>query len=167
VTPIPYVALQQMFNKSTVWGTFGYEKALYLDELSDAAIAVIGEHVPKKISPISFCPTFTMTGAYRARGDADTAFGGSRSARYVFNIEGAGADRATYEAERTWVRNFWDAMRPHATGSGGYINFLAEADEDRVRASYGEAKYQRLARVKAEYDPTNVFHLNANIKPAA
>ena len=166
VTPIPYVALQQMFNKSAVWGTLGYEKALYLDELSDAAIAVIGEHAPKKSSPVSFCPVFTMTGAYRAAGDAGTAFGGSRAARYVFNIEGAGFDRATYDAERTWVRNFWDAMRPHATGSGGYVNFLAEADEDRVRASYGEDKYRRLARVKAEYDPTNIFHLNANIRPA-
>jgi len=166
VTPIPYVALQQMFNASAVWGTLGYEKALYLDQLSDAAIAVIAEHVPKKSSPLSFCPTFTMSGAYRARGDAETAFGGNRSARYVFNIEGAGLDRATYEAERTWVRNFWDAMRPHAAGSGSYVNFLVEADADRVRASYGEDKYQRLARVKAEYDPANVFHLNANIQPA-
>ena len=166
VTPIPYVALQQMFNGSAVWGTLGYEKALYLDELSDAAIAVIGEHVPKKSSPISFCPMFTMTGAFRASADAATAFGGSRSARYVFNIEGAALDRATYEIERIWVRNFWEAMRPYATGSGGYINFLADADEDRVRASYGEDKYRRLARVKAEYDPANVFHLNANIRPA-
>jgi len=167
VTPIPYVALQQMFNESAVWGSLGYEKALYLDELSDAAIAVIGEHVPKKSSPLSFCPTFTLEGAYRTPADADTAFGGSRSAGYVFNIEAAAADRDTYEADRTWVRNFWEAMRPHATGSGGYLNFMVEPDEDRVRASYGAAKYQRLARIKAQYDPANVFHLNANIKPAA
>ena len=167
VTPIPYVALQQMFNDSAVWGTLGYEKALYLDELSDAAIAVISEHVPKKRSPLSFCPTFTLSGAYRTPDDADTAFGGSRAAGYVFNIEAAAPSRDLYEADRTWVRNFWDAMRPHATGSGGYINFMVEADEDRVRASYGEAKYQRLARIKAEYDPGNVFHLNVNVKPAA
>ena len=166
VTLIPFVALQQMFNASVAWGTLGYEKALYLNELSDAAIAVIGEHVPKKVSPLSFCPTFTMSGAYRTPGDADTAFGGSRTAAYVFNIEAAAPTREAYEADRTWVRNFWDAMRPHATGSGGYVNFMVEADDDRVRASYGEAKYQRLARIKAEYDPGNVFHLNANIKPA-
>ena len=166
VTPMPYVALQQMFNDSARWGTLGYEKALYLDELSDAAIAVIGEHVPKKRSPLSFCPTFTMSGAYRTPGDADTAFGGSRAAGYVFNVEAAAFDRETYEADRSWVRDFWDAMRPHASGAGGYVNFMAEADEDRVRASYGEAKYQRLARIKAEFDPDNVFRLNANIKPA-
>ena len=167
VTPMPFVALQQMFNAFAAWGTLGYEKALYLDELSDAAIDVIGEHVPKKTSPLSFCPTFTLSGAYRHAGDNDTAFGGSRAARYVFNIETAASDNPTYEADRTWVRNFWDAMRPHATGSGGYVNFLVEADDARVRASYGEDKYQRLSRIKAEYDPENVFHLNANIRPAS
>jgi FAD/FMN-containing dehydrogenase len=166
VTPIPFVALQQLFNDSATWGTLGYEKALYLDELSDAAIEVIGEHVPKKTSPLSFCPTFVLSGAYRSQGDADTAFGGSRAASYVFNIGAAALDREVYEADRNWVRNFWEAMRPVAMGSGGYVNFMVEADEDRVRASYGEAKYQRLARIKAEFDPENLFSLNANIKPA-
>jgi FAD/FMN-containing dehydrogenase len=167
VTPIPYVALQQMFNPSAPWGTQGYEKALYLDELSDAAIAVIGEHAPKKHSPMSFCPVFPLSGKYRAPPDAGTAFGGSRSARYLFNIQGSAPDRAMYESDRTWVRNFWDAMRPHATGSGSYVNFMSESDADRVRASYGEDTYRRLERVKAEYDPENVFHLNANIRPAS
>lgn len=166
VTPMPFVALQQMFNDFAIWGTLGYEKALYLDELSDAAIAVIGEHIPKKTSPLSFCPTFTLSGAYRLASDGETAFGGSRQAAYVFNIEAAASDPETYEADRAWVRDFWSAMRPHATGSGGYVNFMVEADEARVRASYGEQKYQRLARIKAEYDPDNVFHLNANIRPA-
>jgi FAD/FMN-containing dehydrogenase len=166
VTPMPFVALQQMFNEFATWGTLGYEKALYLDELSDAAIEVIGEHVPRKTSPLSFCPTFTLSGAYRKTGDADTAFGGSRAAGYVFNVEAAASDQPTYEADRAWVRNFWDAMRPHARGSGGYVNFMAEADDSRVRASYGRDKYERLARIKAQYDPDNLFHLNANIKPA-
>ena len=96
-----------------------YEKALYLDELSDAAIAVpVGEHVPKKRSPLSFCPTFTLNGVYQGLDNTTTAFGGSRSAGYVFNIEGAAPDRDGYEADRLRVRNFWDAMRPHATGAG-------------------------------------------------
>lgn len=165
VTPIPYVALQQMFNDSATWGMLGYEKSLFLDELSDGAIATIGEHASKKQSPLSFCPTFAMAGAYRNREDADTAFGGSRSAAYVFNIAGHGPTRELYEADRSWVREFWDAMRPHASGAGGYVNFMTDPDEDRVRAAYGAAKYEKLARIKTDYDPDNVFHLNANIRP--
>ena len=71
-----------------------------------------------------------------------------------------------FEADRAWVRDFWSATRPHASGAGGYVNFMSEVDEDRVRASYGEAKYQRLARIKPQYDRDNVFHLNENIRPA-
>jgi FAD/FMN-containing dehydrogenase len=55
---------------------------------------------------------------------------------------------------------------PHATGIESYVNGMAEFEEDRVRAAYGVAKYERLAQIKAEYDPDNVFHRNANIKPA-
>ena len=77
----------------------------------------------------------------------------------------AGADRELYELDRVWVRNFWDAMRPHASGSGSYVNFMSEDVEERVKAAYGAEKYARLARIKAEWDPDNVFHLNANIKP--
>src|SRR5579862_4604638 len=166
ITPIPYLALQQMFNDSATWGMLGYEKSLFLDELSDAAIATIDEHAPRKQSPLSFCPTFALTGAYHRRAEADTAFGGSRSASYVLNIAAHGPTRELFEADRNWVRSFWDAMRPHASGAGGYVNFMTEPDEDRVRAAYGAAKYVRLARIKAEYDPDNLFHLNANIKPA-
>ena len=169
VTPIPFVALQQMFNASAEWGSLAYEKALYLDTLSDAAIATIGEYAPKKKSPLSFLPTFGFGGRYRAKGDADTAFGGSRSAGYVFNIAAhcrPGSPRELYEADRAWVRSFWDAMRPHAAGGGSYVNFMADADEDRVKAAYGPEKYARLARIKREWDPDNTFHLNVNIKPA-
>jgi FAD/FMN-containing dehydrogenase len=166
VTPIPYVALQQMFNDSATWGSFGYEKALYLDELSDAAIAVIGEHVPKKVTPLSFVPTFTMNGKFRDVPDADTAFGGSRSAGFVLNIEVAAPTRELYEPGRAWVRDFWEAMRPHASGTGTYVNFMSESEEARVQDSYGVRKFAKLARIKRDWDPDNVFHLNANIKPA-
>jgi hypothetical protein len=86
VTPMPYVALQRMFDESAHWGTMGYEKALYVGSLSDGALSVIGDHVPRKKSPISFAPTFRLGGKYLAANEADTAFGGSRSPVYVLNI---------------------------------------------------------------------------------
>ena len=64
------------------------------------------------------------------------------------------------------MRETWEALRPFSSNQGGYVNFMTDVDEDRVRASYGAAKYARLSAVKAKYDPDNVFHLNANILPA-
>jgi len=166
VTPIPFVALQQMFNESAAWGTFGYEKALYLDDLSDAAISVIADHAPKKSSPMSFCPAFLLTGKFLEHDEGDSAFGGGRSEGFLFDITAATPTPDLLEADRKWVRAFWEAMLPHARGSGSYVNFQADVDNDRVRASYGAEKYERLAKLKTQWDPDNTFHLNANIKPA-
>ncbi len=165
VTPIPYVAVQQMFDGSAPWGMHSYEKAVYLDELTDGAIEVIVEHQAKKMSPLSFVPIFVLGGAYgRADGEA-TAFGGSRQTGYVINISGSTPNPADYEAERAWVRDYWSALVEHAVGIGSYVNFMTEYDEARVRAAYS-SKYERLQRIKSTYDPDNVFHLNANIRPA-
>jgi FAD/FMN-containing dehydrogenase len=166
VTPMPYGQLQKMFDDGNPWGTLAYEKALYLDELSDDAIGVMVDYVPRKASPLSFTPVFVLGGAYRRVPEGETAFGGSRSARFAFNIAALCPTPDLLEVDRAWVRSFWQALRPYASGTGSYVNFMTEFEEDRVRASYGSTKYERLARIKAEYDPDNVFHLNANIKPA-
>jgi FAD/FMN-containing dehydrogenase len=165
VTPIPYTELQKMFDEGNAWGTHAYEKALYLDELSDEVIAIFADQLPRKASPLSFVPVFPLDGAYADVGEDDTAFGGSRSARFVFNIAAICPVPELLEADRAWVRGFWEALRPHASGAGSYVNFMTDIEEDRVRAAYGAAKYDRLSRIKADYDPDNVFHLNANIKP--
>jgi FAD/FMN-containing dehydrogenase len=107
-----------------------------------------------------------LDGAYCQVGDDDTAFSGGRSPRYAIFMSGLASTPEPLAADRAWVRSFWDALRPYAIGIGSYVNGMAEFEEDRVRASYGTAKYQRLATIKAEYDPDNVFHCNANIKPS-
>jgi FAD/FMN-containing dehydrogenase len=166
ITPMPYLQLQKMFDEEAGWGVHCYEKALYLAELSDEAITVITEHQPRKASPRSMMELVRLDGAYTEVGEDETAFGGTRGSLISVNIIAITDDSEVLAAERTWVRSFWEALRPHAAGVGGYLNAMAEIQEDRVRASYGPAKYERLARIKAEYDPDNVFHLNANIKPA-
>ncbi|HEY5857094.1 MAG TPA: BBE domain-containing protein, partial [Aldersonia sp.] len=95
-----------------------------------------------------------------------TAFGGSRRPHYSCAIVACAPDPAVLPADRAWVRSIWEALRPLASNQGGYVNIMADLEQDRVRTAYGPAKYERLARIKAEYDPANVFHLNANIKPA-
>jgi hypothetical protein len=165
VTPIPYVDLQQMFDASAPWGLHSYEKSVYVDDLTDGVIDAIVEHQAKKMSPLSFVPIFNFGGAFRRVDDEATAFGGSRDTGYVINISATALSPDDFDAERSWVRDYWSALLPFATGSGGYVNFMTEYDEDRVRNSYG-AKYERLQRLKADYDPDNIFHLDANIKPA-
>ena len=165
VTPIPYAGLQQMFDDSAPWGMYSYEKAVYLDDLTDGAIDVILEHQAKN-SPLSFLPIFVMGGAYR-QFDADgSAFGGRRDIGYVVNISATTPSPDDLPAERDWVRNYWSALVEHAVGVGSYVNFMPEIDADRVRNAYGD-KYAGLQQIKATYDPNNVFHLNANIEPTA
>ncbi|MDF3051873.1 MAG: FAD-linked oxidase, partial [Pseudonocardia sp.] len=94
-----------------------------------------------------------------------TAFGGTRDPQYITFILPVALDAERLAADRAWSRALLDALQPFALDAGTYINGMAEQDDRRVRAAYGE-KYDRLARIKAEYDPGNVFHRNINIKPA-
>lgn len=165
VSPIPYIALQRTLDETAPWGLLGYQEVIYLDELTDDVISVIVNMIPAKRSPMSYCLIFRLDGAYSDIGDDETAFGGRRAPRYIINIAGIGATPEILRADRSWVESVWDALRPFARDAGGYVNSMTDNDEGRIRAAYGPAKYQRLARIKAKYDPNNVFHLNANIKP--
>jgi hypothetical protein len=165
VTPMPYTALQQTIDEPNAWGHFCYDKGSYLEELSDQAIEVIAEHVPLKTSPLSNVLFYRLDGGYSEVDEDATAFSGGRSPRYAVFIIAVAPVAELLPPERAWVRSMWEALQPHALGIGSYVNAMAENDYNRVRASYGEAKYTRLAKIKAEYDPSNVFHRNMNILP--
>jgi FAD/FMN-containing dehydrogenase len=166
VTPMPYVALQQLFDEAGAWGLFGYEKGIQISTISDGAIEAITTHVSRRTSPMSNVLLYPLSGAYSEVDDEATAFGGGRSPRLDVVINAATTDPEALGAERAWVRSFWSALEPYAISVGGYVNEMTEYEEDRVKASYGPAKYDRLARIKAVYDPENMFHRNANIQPA-
>ncbi|WP_067452141.1 FAD-binding oxidoreductase [Actinomadura macra] len=166
VEAIPYTRLQGMFDHTGPWGAYSYEKAVHFNELTDEVIDIMVEHQPKKTAHLSFTPILVMAGEYHRVQEESTAFSGGRTGKYVVNVTAVCPDRESFETDRVWVRNYWEELAPHAVGKGSYINFMSEYDEDRVKAAYGAAKYARLAAVKTQYDPDNVFHLNANIKPA-
>lgn len=166
VTPMPYVALQKMLDEGVPWGVRSYTKGLYLDELSDTAIDTLAEQLPGRRSPMSEVLIFPLGGAIADVGDDDTAFGGSRSLRYVVALECIALDPETFAHDRQWVRDTWNALRPAAVHDGAYVNLMAEFEGDSLRHTYGPAKFDRLRTIKAQYDPTNVFRHNANIPPA-
>jgi len=110
---------------------------------------------------------YRLDGAYCEVDDDATAFSGARSPRYNVFIIVDGPVPELLEADRPWVRALHDALTVHSPVKDTYVNALAgDEGEDRMRAAYGAGKYERLAGIKREYDPQNVFHRNANIRLA-
>jgi len=167
VTPMPYTAVQAMLDEAAPPGILAYERALYLDDLTDDVIKVMADFSAAKSSPMSFAPVFAIKGAYSAVPDDATAFGGSRRPGYVANLACVAPAPELLAADTAWVKEYWTALLPYSRGNGSYVNFMVEPDQERIVAAYGADKYRRLAAIKAEYDPDNVFRHNANIKPAA
>jgi hypothetical protein len=107
---------------------------------------------------------FPVDGASHRVGADETAFA-FRDARFNVGIFGTWADQADDEANTTWVRDYYEALRPHSLG-GGYVNFSSRDELGRVQETYGE-HHARLAEVKRRYDPENLLRLNQNVRPAA
>ncbi|HEY0574079.1 MAG TPA: FAD-binding oxidoreductase [Pseudonocardia sp.] len=164
VTPMPFVALQQLVDEANKWGQYNYVRSAYLAELTDDAIEVITDQVPKRTSPLSEMLFYRLDEAYCEVGDEDTAFGGQRTPGYTVFLIGDCPTPELLSVDRAWVRDSCQALLPHSEDTGSYLNGMTEYVEDRVLAAYG-AKYPRLAQIKARYDPENMFHRNPNIKP--
>ncbi|MBI5837508.1 MAG: FAD-binding oxidoreductase [Candidatus Eisenbacteria bacterium] len=163
IGPMPYLALQGMFDPALPHGTQTYLKGHYLQEMSDDAIRVIHERAAKMPAGRSQVFIAQMGGAVARVADEATSFGGRDAAFQTFAI-GIWEDPADRTATVDWVRGYWDAMQPYAHGA--YVNLSSEQDQASLRTTYGDAKFARLQRIKAKYDPENVFRLNQNIEPA-
>jgi FAD/FMN-containing dehydrogenase len=162
VGPMPYPALNSAFDALVPPGLQHYWKANFVKELTDDAIDAHLEHGPKLPAVNSTVHIYPINGAcHRVAPDA-TAFA-YRDATFAMVIAGMWPDPADNEANVAWVRGFYDATAPHSE-EGGYINFMAADDQDRIRANYRN-NYDRLVDVKRKYDPDNLLHLNQNIRP--
>jgi FAD/FMN-containing dehydrogenase len=164
--PMPYVALQQMLDEANRWGQYYYEKSTYVDDITDPVVDALVDHLHRRTSPMSVALIYRLDQAFCEAGELDTAFGGTRSPQYAVFGVAASPTPELLAADREWSRSLWTALQPHSKGIGAYVNGMTECEEQRVRAAYGDAKYERLARIKAGYDPQNVFHRNINIRPA-
>jgi FAD/FMN-containing dehydrogenase len=162
----PFVAHQQFLDAGQPFGRRYYWKSDYFDALPEAADDTVIAHAGAIRSPHSALLVMHLGGA-AARVPEDETAVGNRRAEFVFNVQGAWEDPTEDGMHMTWARDFWSAMRPFSSG-GTYVNFLtADAEEERVRAAYGQDLYDRLARIKAKFDPDNLFRSNQNIRPAA
>jgi FAD/FMN-containing dehydrogenase len=162
VGPMPYPALNSAFDELVPPGLQHYWKANFVKELTDEAIDAHLQHGPKVPAVNSTVHIYPINGAcHRVAPDA-TAFA-YRDATFATVIAGMWPDPADNEGNIAWVRDFYQATAPHSE-EGGYINFMADDDQDRVRVNYKE-NYDRLVDVKRKYDPDNLFHLNQNIRP--
>ena len=103
-----------------------------------------------------------LGGAVSRRPDDATAYAG-RSAQFVMNVHARWDDPALDTPSIAWARSVWRATETYAA-AGAYVNFMTQDEQDRVRAAYG-TNYERLAAVKAKYDPGNRFRVNQNIAP--
>jgi FAD/FMN-containing dehydrogenase len=168
VGPTLYVDHQSGLDETVPHGWHYYWKATSLTVLSDEVIDVVAQHAFRAGSPRSYAATFHMGGAVaRVPRDA-TAYAG-RDAAHNIVIDAAwlpDQDDALGASETTWAREFLRALEPHRAGV--YVNFLdSDDDASRVREAYGDRTYERLAEIKAKYDPENVFRNNKNVEPSA
>jgi FAD binding domain/Berberine and berberine like len=164
VGPMPYPVINTLFDELLPPGLRHYWKTLSVRDIPEAAAGVHIEHgarVPTVESGVFFFP---LDGAPRRVRPADTALGFRDSALSIV-ITAAWHELADDQSNVTWVRDYYDALRPYAH-EDAYVNFLAADDQGGVRAAYGD-NYDRLAEVKRRYDPENLFRLNQNIRPAA
>jgi len=159
----PYVAWQQAFDPLLAKGARNYWKSHNFTRLSEGAIDAIVEYASKMPSP--HCEIFVGTiGGQTTRVAPDTMAYSSREANYVMNVHGRWETAGEDESVISWAREFFAKSQPFSSG-GAYINFMTEEETDRVASAYGPA-YDRLVQLKKKYDPTNLFRMNQNIKPA-
>lgn len=163
VQPMPFTALQSAFDPLYPAGLQWYWKADFFDEISDEAINVHQEYGAKLPTGQSTMHLYPVDGA-ASRIPADATAFSYRNGGWAGVIVGVDPDPAMAGPISQWTREYWAKLHPTSAGSA-YVNFLmGDEGDDEVKAAYS-GNYERLARVKRQYDPGNVFHINQNIRP--
>ena len=160
--PMPFPMLQSMFDGLYPPGLQWYWKADFVKELTDDAIALHLRHAARLPTMHSAMHLYPVNGAAHKVGNSETPFS-YRDAVWSEVIVGVDPDPANRQLITAWAKDYYDALHPYGAG-GAYVNFMMEEGEDRIRATY-RGNYDRLAAIKAKYDPGNFFNVNQNIRP--
>ncbi|HMD57640.1 MAG TPA: FAD-binding oxidoreductase [Solirubrobacteraceae bacterium] len=164
VQPMPYPTLQSAFDGLYEPGYQWYWRADFVKEISNDAVERHIEHGSRMPTMLSTMHLYPIDGAAGEVGNTATPWA-YRDAHWAQVIVGVDPDADNAETIKRWTIDYWEALHPFSAG-GAYVNFLGEGEgQDRVRATYGR-NYDRLAQVKARYDPDNFFCVNQNIVPA-
>jgi len=162
VGPMPFPAIQTLFDGLMPPGMQWYWRADFFGELGDEVSAIhkkFGSEIPTLLSQMHLYP---ITGAAARNGSTDTPWA-YRDAKYAGVIVGVDPDPANAEKLTNWCKDYYDALHPHSSG-GAYSNFMMEEGQERVKASFRH-NYDRLVEIKRKYDPNNFFSVNQNIRP--
>jgi FAD/FMN-containing dehydrogenase len=162
VQAMPHAALQGAFDGLYPRGDQWYWRADFVKELPDEAVALHARYGAEMPTMKSTMHLYPVDGAAHDVAADDTAWS-YRDARWNAVYAGVDPDPANVPAIRKWSVGYQEALHPHSAG-GAYVNMMMDEGQERVRASY-RGNYDRLARVKAEYDPDNTFRVNQNIQP--
>jgi FAD/FMN-containing dehydrogenase len=162
VARMPYCAMQQQVDVSYPKGQRHYWKSAFLKVLTDEVIDLMIETMDTSPSPLNIIMLENYGGAVARVANDATAFG-HRDAIFNLSILAISNHPAMDTEQKAWAREGWQKILPYSTG-GSYVNYMS-AGED-VHSAYHDARFQRLAAIKAQYDPRNLFCFNQNIPPA-
>ncbi len=161
---LEYTIWQQLIDQTAPFGMLNYWKSIFLTELSDEAIrriALLGRSLPAPESRLHLI----RLGGYASRVAPAATAVVTRQYPYIIHLMATWTDPADTERCKAWAGQAYEILRPLGPASA-YLNFVGDEGQDRIRASFGDAAYQRLAALKARLDPGNHFRLNHNIEPA-
>jgi hypothetical protein len=163
VQSMPLPALQSAFDGVYPAGDQWYWRADFVETIPDEAVELHAEWAEKLPTWKSTMHLYPINGAAHKVGPTETPWD-YRNANWGAVMAGVDPDPENVGAIRAWSKGYQEALHPHSAG-GAYLNMIMDEGQDRIRAAYGQ-NYDRLAKIKAKYDPDNLFHINQNIKPA-
>jgi hypothetical protein len=162
---MPFPAINSLFDPFFPKGLQWYWKGDFVKSLPDEAIEAHIAQAAAAPSDLCLMHLYPIDGAAQ-RAPKDATAWNSRDATWSMVIAAIDPDPKKAEALKAWGRAYWKAVHPFNL-EGAYVNFMMDDEADgRVQATYGD-NYARLAAIKAQYDPKNLFRVNQNIRPAA